>query len=101
MASIAAHAPSSDARPPSALLALSELPRALAEFGTLAWSAGALLASAPRGDGHPVLVLPGFMTSDKSTRVLRRFLRSTGHDAHSWNLGRNLGPRAIGPDGEP
>lgn len=86
--------------PPSALLALTELPRAMAEWGSLAWSAGPLIATAPRGDGHPVLVLPGFMTSDSSTGVLRRFLRALGYDAHTWNLGRNLGPKAIGAQGE-
>jgi pimeloyl-ACP methyl ester carboxylesterase len=32
--------------------------------------------------------------------VLRRFLKALGYDAHTWNLGRNLGPRAIGPQGE-
>ena len=87
-------------KPPSALLALTELPRAIAEWGSLAVSMGALIATAPRGDGHPVLVLPGFMTSDTSTRVLRRFLRTLGYDAHTWNLGRNLGPKAIGAQGE-
>ena len=87
-------------RPPSMLLALTELPRAIAEWSSLAVTMGTLLATAPRGDGHPVLVLPGFMTSDASTRVLRRFLKALGYDAHSWNLGRNLGPRAIGQQGE-
>ena len=87
-------------RPPSALLALTELPRALAELGSLAAAAGPLLAAAPRGDGHPVLVLPGFMTSDASTGVLRRFLTRLGYDARTWDLGRNLGPRAIGREGE-
>ena len=87
-------------KPPSALLALTELPRAIAELGSLAVSMSALVATAPRGDGHPVLVLPGFMTSDTSTRILRRFLRTLGYDAHTWNLGRNLGPRAIGQQGE-
>ena len=82
-------------RPPSALLALTELPRAIAEFGSLPW-ATPLLASAPRGDGHPVLVLPGFTTSDRSTTVLRRYLTRMGYDAHSWDLGRNLGPRRSG-----
>ena len=93
-------APTREIKPPSALLALTELPRAIAEWGSLAVSMGALVATAPRGDGHPVLVLPGFMTSDTSTRVLRRFLRTLGYDAHTWNLGRNLGPRAIGQQGE-
>lgn len=85
--------------PPSALLALTELPRALAEFSSLGIAAP-LLASAPRGDGHPVMVLPGFVTSDISTTVLRRYLQQLGHDVHAWELGRNLGPRAIGRDGE-
>ncbi|WP_419808566.1 esterase/lipase family protein [Sphingomonas sp.] len=92
--------PTHEIKPPSALLALTELPRAMAEWSSLAMSMGTLLATAPRGDGHPVLVLPGFMTSDTSTRVLRRFLRTLGYDAHTWNLGRNLGPRAIGESGE-
>ena len=52
--------------PPSALLALTELPRAIAELGSLPFAAP-LLATAPRGDGHPVLVLPGFITRDTST----------------------------------
>jgi len=59
-----------------------------------------LLATAPRGDGHPVMVLPGFVTSDRSTTVLRAFLKGLGYDAHAWELGRNLGPKAIGQQGE-
>jgi pimeloyl-ACP methyl ester carboxylesterase len=51
-----------------------------------------LLRQAPRGDGHPVLVLPAFMASDLSTRVLRRFLRERGYAVHGWKLGRNTGP---------
>lgn len=86
-------------RAPSALLALTELPRALAEFGALGLAAP-ILATAPRGDGHPVMVLPGFVTSDRSTTVLRRFLARLGYDPHEWGLGRNLGPRAIGSEGE-
>jgi pimeloyl-ACP methyl ester carboxylesterase len=81
------------------LLALSELPSALGEWASLPF-ASSLLAGAPRGDGHPVLVLPGFATTDSSTKVLRRFLKDLGYDAHSWDLGRNLGHKAIGRDGE-
>ena len=51
-----------------------------------------LLRRAPRGDGHPVLVLPPFMASDFSTRLLRSFLRDRGYAAHGWKLGRNTGP---------
>lgn len=88
-----------DASPPSRLLALTELPRALAEFASLPLALP-LLARAPHGDGHPVLVLPGFVTTDASTAVLRGFLRQLGYDAREWGLGRNLGPRAIGREGE-
>ncbi len=51
-----------------------------------------LLRRAPRGDGHAVLVLPGLMASDFSTRTLRAFLRDRGYRAHGWKLGRNVGP---------
>ncbi len=85
--------------PPSALLALTELPRALFELGSLPWAAP-ILGRSPRGDGHPVLVLPGFMTSDYSTTALRGFLTKLGYKTYGWELGRNLGPKAIGQDGE-
>ena len=85
--------------PPSRLLALTELPRALAELGALPWFAP-LLLNAPRGDGHPVLVLPGFVTSDVSTGLLRRYLELLGYAPYGWELGRNLGPKAIGKQGE-
>lgn len=84
---------------PSRLLAFSEIQRALFEMSALPL-ASPLLYSAPRGDGHPVMALPGFMTSDRSTRILRRYLTRLGYDTHRWDLGRNLGPRAIGADGE-
>ena len=38
-----------------------------------------LLSLAPKGDGHPVLVLPGLVASDTSTRPLRGFLRDRGY----------------------
>lgn len=47
----------------------------------------------PRGDGHPVLVLPGMMATDASTVPLRRFLTSKGYAVQGWEQGRNLGPR--------
>lgn len=90
---------SGEIKAPSPWLALTELPRALIELGSLPLAAP-LLRSVPRGDGHPVLVLPGFIASDISTHPLRRFLTRIGYDAHEWQLGRNLGPRAIGREGE-
>src|ERR1700712_452634 len=85
--------------PPSAFLVLTELPRALAELGSLPL-ARPLLMKAQRGDGHPVLVLPGLSTTDRSTSLLRRYLSALGYDVHAWELGRNLGPKAIGNQGE-
>jgi len=50
-----------------------------------------LLSLAPKGDGHPVLVLPGLVASDTSTRPLRSFLKSRGYAVSGWRQGRNLG----------
>ncbi len=77
--------------PPSKLLLLLEGRAAgelLTTFALRRW-----LRRLPSGDGHPVLILPGFLASDFSTRPLRRFLRDRGYWAHRWKLGRNLGPR--------
>jgi pimeloyl-ACP methyl ester carboxylesterase len=49
------------------------------------------LARQPRGNGEPVVVLPGFGASDPSTLLLRSYLRMLGYDARGWTLGRNSG----------
>lgn len=51
-----------------------------------------LLEFLPRGDGHSVLVLPGFTASDRSTVQLRDLLDSIGYRSYGWALGANLGP---------
>jgi pimeloyl-ACP methyl ester carboxylesterase len=89
----------SPAKAPSLLLALTELPRALLEVGSLPWAAPVLLQAA-KGDGHPVLLLPGFMAGEGSMKPLYRYLEKLGYDPYQWELGRNLGPRAVGADGE-
>jgi len=78
-------------RPPSRTLMLLE-GRAIHELGAFL-GALPLLSLAPRGDGHPVLVLPGLVASDRSTRPLRSFLKSRGYSVSGWRQGRNLGPR--------
>jgi pimeloyl-ACP methyl ester carboxylesterase len=77
---------------PRALNSMLE-PRALFEMALLPASLP-LLLKAPRGDGHPVLLLPGFMADDKTLIALKLFLRSKGYDVHTWGLGRNLGFRS-------
>ena len=76
-------------RRPSKFLMFAEW-RATLEFGFGVATLPALL-TAPRGDGHPVLVLPGFLATDASTDFMRRYLRQLGYDAYPWDLGRNLG----------
>jgi pimeloyl-ACP methyl ester carboxylesterase len=84
-------ASSPDVSGPSIRLLLSEPVRGLAGFAAMPLAA-TYLSSAPRGDGHGVLVLPGLLASDASTSVLRRFVRRLGYAVHGWNLGRNRGP---------
>ena len=87
-------------RAPSWRLALSEGGRGLAELTTLPLATPMLLPMAPKGDGHPVLVLPGFIAGDTSTNILRRFLSGRGYKAYPWSLGSNFGHRTVGNKGE-
>lgn len=57
------------------------------------------LRNAPRGDGHPVLVVPSFLRGDGHTAALRRFLRGCGYAVYGWGLGTNIGPTPIALDG--
>ncbi len=82
------------------MLTASEPVRTLLDIGILGLGGAPLMVSSPRGDGHPVLVLPGLLATNRSTQSLRTFLASLGFEVHGWTLGRNLGPRAIGAIGE-
>lgn len=77
-------------REPGWLSHLGEL-RIFAELGTLMPALPTLLA-APRGDGHAVLVLPGVLTGDESTFIIRRYLDELGYVTHPWKQGHNWGP---------
>ncbi len=85
---------------PSAGLYLTEPARGLAGLAFLPLAAP-WLATAPRGDGHGVLVVPGFLATDTSTALLRGFLRRLGYDVRGWDLGRNRGPSDAVLDGLP
>lgn len=76
---------------PSALLMMME-GRALFEFGAM-MASKPFLKRLPKGDGHPVLILPGLAASDSSTKPLRSFLENSGYKAYPWELGRNFGLR--------
>jgi pimeloyl-ACP methyl ester carboxylesterase len=76
-------------RYPNPLRMLSE-GRSMAEAATLL-PASPLLLTAPRGDGHPVLVIPPFGGTDTLTAVLRAYLGYLGYDAHKWGRRDVLG----------
>jgi len=76
---------------PRRTLLFSEPGRAAAELGSL-FVAGPFLRRAARGDGHTVLVLPGFLADDRSTAILRRYIAFLGYRTYGWELGRNIGP---------
>ena len=80
-----------DPAAPSALLLLTEPLRWLVDLSGLPLAMPWLL-TAPRGDGHGVLVLPGLLATDTSTVALRRFLSWLGYDVRGWDMGRNHGP---------
>jgi pimeloyl-ACP methyl ester carboxylesterase len=76
-------------RPPGLGLLLAEA-RGIFEFNA-SLLLSPLLMRAPRGDGHPVLALPGFLASDLSMAPMRRYLTALGYDAYGWKMGRNVG----------
>ena len=84
-------------KPPSWALTLLEPPRTLAEKIKLQLSLP-FLNSLPRGDGHPVMVIPGFAGDDRYNLPLIKFLRRQEFYAVGWNRGRNLGHGLLKPD---
>src|SRR6266404_4798051 len=75
--------------PPGLGLLLAEA-RGIFEFNASLWLSP-LLMRAPKGDGHPVLTLPGFLASDLSMAPMRRYLKELGYDTYAWKMGRNFG----------
>ena len=74
---------------PSLFWLATEASRAITEFSLSIPYREYARRFARNGDGHPVLVLPGFMASDTSTSRLRKFIDEMGYTALSWDLGRN------------
>jgi len=66
----------------------------------VAWEAVRFLGAArrldhlPRGDGHPVLLIPGFGADARWMRPLGTALSRLGYAPQDWGLGRNLGMRS-------
>jgi len=77
------------AAPPSRLATLLEL-RAPLDWASLFFRAPQL-ARAPKGDGRPVMLIPGYGTDESSMRPLGRYLEYLGYDVYDWGQGRNRG----------
>ncbi len=85
---------------PGVLSAVREmrLPFELVTFGARARH----LINAPRGDGRPVMLLPGYMAGEMSMQPLAAFLRILGYRVYQWGIGQNRGDvyRAMNDVGE-
>lgn len=74
-------------------------PSAWGRIREVAWHFPRMLSGlgplGPRGpeDGPPVLVIPGFFGTDRTTMELRRALARAGWRAHPWLLGINMGAK--------
>ncbi len=72
-------------------LAMMEMPRMFMELGSLMLSAP-WLRNLPKGDGHAVMIIPGFLGNDRLNHSLVKYLKHLGYSAAGWEMGRNLGP---------
>jgi len=79
-----------DIKKPGVFWLATEAARALLEYGSF-FPYKHFTSSSDQGDGHPVLILPGFMSGDLSTKPLREFLDGVGYKTYGWGLGRNFG----------
>lgn len=75
---------------PSRALTLLEVPRVLGEL-TASKVIDLVAPRRPSGEGEPVLVIPGFQSTDGMTGRLRGHLKRHGFRVHGWGLGANLG----------
>ena len=66
----------------------TEIGRALVEIG-MSIPFRTFYKNEKKGDGHPILVLPGFMAGDRSTSGLRGFIKDLDYEPITWDLGRN------------
>src|SRR3546814_15432648 len=50
----------------------------------------------PRGNGQPLIIVPGFGTTDVATAPLRPLLHGLGYASYGWGPGRHPGMRRGG-----
>ena len=76
---------------PSFFLCFTEAGRALTELGFTYPFQSLSKYNQAEADGHPVMVLPGFMSTKVSTKLLREHVSKSGYPVYDWGMGRNLG----------
>ena len=69
----------------------TEMHRAGLEYAALATTWPLIKDSLPKGDGHPVIFFPGFLTSDIFTLPLQSRVEERGYKVYGWDNGFNLG----------
>lgn len=75
--------------PPNIVKTLLEA-RAPFEFASLGLNAKQL-RNAPKGDGRPLILVPGYLTDDYAMWPLGRYLRYLGYHVYYTEMGRNMG----------
>ena len=86
-----AQAPVSNVAAPGFGLLLGEA-RVIAEYGRY-YLRSLDVSGCERGNGQPIMIIPGFGASDRHTRPLRKALNELGFAAHGWGQGVNWGMR--------
>lgn len=71
----------------------AEALQSAAEYGQLVADPVFGGAGVARGDGHPVMVIPGFLGNDRYLETLRGWLRRIGYASLASGLSRNTGFR--------
>ncbi|HYD17491.1 MAG TPA: alpha/beta hydrolase, partial [Patescibacteria group bacterium] len=70
---------------------VTELHRAGLEYAALATTWPIIKDKLPKGDGHPVIFFPGFLTSDVFTYPLQTRVEEKGYKIYGWDNGFNMG----------
>lgn len=78
--------------PPTSTVSPATLAREMMALTQASLSPPAFPDNAARGDGQPVIVVPGFLAPDMSTARLRDFLVRQNFAPVAWTGGVNLGP---------
>lgn len=71
------------------MLALTEPMRGMVDFASLHLDRD-LFEPEPTGNKEPIMVLPGYRTSDVYTQSLRTFLSKLNYTVYGWSQGKNL-----------